>query len=325
MKILDFFRKIFNKELKQILLKSPKTRYQQLVESIDDLELCKLFLGSITPELIKQYQRYGAKAYEFPLQTRISKEHTIEIVQKFFEEIDDEMLRKVNDIINGNNPNIKLQMKENDNSGASVSQPDKFPIVVNVPIRNDIRQLYEFIHELTHTLDIENGDTETRRVLGEISPQCMERLLDDYLLGMSDEEMQKYGFDRKVIEKDIKTRRLMTFLTRYHNAISLDRRNGNRELDSRYMLAQIYSAHFNKFDKKEKCNKLISFIKCVQDDDFEKANETFGMQIGKENKLQREFYISDTISEVDTLVKPQNVENTKYKENTQEKEQDIIK
>jgi len=59
---------------------------------------------------------------------------------------------------------------------------------------------------------------------------------------------------------------------------------------------------------------IISFIKCVQDDDFEKANETFGMQIGKENKLQREFYISDTISEVDTLVKPQNVENTKYKD-----------
>ena len=249
----------------------------------------------------------------------------MEIAQNFFKSIDDEILKKANDIINGKNPNIKLQMKENDNSGASVSQPNQFPIVVNVPIRNDIRQLYELIHELTHTFDIENGDTETRRVLGEIAPQCMERLLDDYLLGMSDEEMQKYGFDKKVIEKDVKTRRLMTFLTRYHNAVSLDRRTGNRELDSRYMLAQIYSAHFNKFDKREKCYKLISFIKCVQDDDFEKANETFGIQIGKDNKLQREFYISDMISEVYTLVKTQNVQNTKYKENTQENEQDIIK
>jgi len=147
LKILDFFRKIFNKEPKQVSLNSPKTRYQELVESIDDLELCKMFVGSITPKLIKLDQQDGAKAYEFPLQTEISKEHTIEIAQKFFEEIDDEILKKVNDIINGNNPNIKLQMKENDNSAASVSQPDKFPIVVNVPIRNDIRQLYEFIRK----------------------------------------------------------------------------------------------------------------------------------------------------------------------------------
>ena len=98
-------------------MKSPKTRYQELVESIDDLGLCKLFVNSMTLELIKLDQQDGDKAHEFPLQTQISKEHTMEIAQNFFKSIDDEILKKANDIINGKNPNIKLQMKENDNSG----------------------------------------------------------------------------------------------------------------------------------------------------------------------------------------------------------------
>ena len=115
---------------------------------------------------------------------------------------------------------------------------------------------YEMIHELTHTLDIDNGDTTTRRVLGEVAPQCMERMLDNYLLTMTDNELNKYGFNKTILEKDIQDRRLSTFASRFHNTQNLNNRKGNRELDSRYMLAQIYSSHFNNLDKVVK-NRII--------------------------------------------------------------------
>lgn len=38
MKIVDFFKKIFGKNDNKQLLDAPKTQYQDLVESIDDLE-----------------------------------------------------------------------------------------------------------------------------------------------------------------------------------------------------------------------------------------------------------------------------------------------
>ena len=214
-------------------------------------------------------------------------------------------MKKYNAIVNGSNPNIMLQMEEFNGKGASVNSPEKVPVKVYVPIRGDIRQLYELVHECTHTFDIDNGDTSTRKVLGEVAPQCMERLLDDFLLGMSDEDMRKYSFDKEILEKDVRKRRITTFLSRFHNAQDLERRSGNRELDSRYMLAQIYSAHFNKFDKNEKKNKLLSFIECVKNDEFENANSCFELSIEKNarlNGLYRETYVGDAISEVMDLV-----------------------
>lgn len=309
MKIVDFFKRILGRKDDEKLLDAPKTQYQKLVESIDDLELCKMFVEkatrSVTPEIEKEIQKYGNKPYEYPLETRISTENTIELAQRFFESIDRGLYEKYNAIVNGSNPNIMLQMEEFNGKGASANSPQKMPVTVYVPIRGDIRQLYELVHECTHTFDIDNGDTSTRKVLGEVAPQCMERLLDDFLLGMSDEDMRKNGFDKEILGKNVRERRISTFLSRFHNAQNLERRSGNRELDSRYMLAQIYSAHFNKFDKNEKKNKILSFIECVKNDEFENANSCFELSIDRNarlNGLYRETYVGDAISEVMDLV-----------------------
>lgn len=321
MKIVDFFKRILRRKDDEKILDAPKTQYQKLVESIDDLELCKMFVEratkSVTPEIEKVIQKYGNKPYEYLLETRISKEDTIELARRFFESIDNGLYEKYNAIVNGSNPNIMLQMEEFNGKGASVNSPEKMPVTVYVPIRGDIRQLYELVHECTHTFDIDNGDTPTRKVLGEVAPQCMERLLDDFLLGMSDEDMRKYGFDKEILEKDVRERRISTFLSRFHNAQNLERRSGNRELDSRYMLAQIYSAHFNKFDKNEKKNKILSFIECVKNDEFENANSCFELSIEKNarlNVLHRETYVGDAISEVMDLVVPKDQDDSRNKQ-----------
>jgi len=307
MKIVDFFKRIFNKKTNQQTLNGQRTRYSEYVESIDDLELCKMFVErttrSVTPEIVKIIQQYEGKTYDYPLQTRISKDDSLELARRFFESIGNGFCEKYNKIINGGNPNLIFKMEEFNGKGACVTGPDKMPVTVYVPIRGDIRQLYELVHECTHTFDIDNGDTPTRKVLGEVAPQCMERLLDEFLLKMSDEDMQKYGFDRETIIKDVKDRRIITFLSRFNNAQDLNRGSRDRVLDSRYMLAQIYSAHFNKFDSNVKKNKLLSFIECVNNDDFYGANRCFEIQIDRNSKFERKKYINSTILEVVSLVR----------------------
>ncbi len=316
---------------KKSLPQPNKDPYAQKVEGIDDFELGRMFEKSITPEIertIKSYSENGS-IYNYPLQTQISEQHTIEIAKRFFESIDDEISVKLNDIINGNNIDINLVMTPYDGKeDANTSSPNSNnkPLRVFIPIRGDLRQLYELVHELTHTLDIDNGDTITREILGEVAPQCMERMLDTFLLEMSDEEMAKYGFDKSVLEKDIQDRRITTFISRYHNTQALNRGRGNRVIDSRYMLAQIYSAHFNKFDEKSKKPKIKDFISCVRNDDFDGANNVFGLQMDRNNKLQRGLYISDTMEEIRTIVVPKNNKNDlSVEKNINYKEQEEIK
>ena len=305
MKIIDYLKRIFNHKTNQQLLNAPKTRYEELVDSIDFLELSKIFINGITPDVTKTIPRYGSNPYEYPLQTKITTDHTIEIIQEFFESIDENMLKRVSEVIDGKNPEIKLNAEKYNGKGAEVSNPNQKPIIIYVPIRGDIRQLYEAVHEFTHIMDIDNGDTETRRVLGEVAPQCMERMLDDFLLGMSDSEMKKYRFDRNTIETDIKDRRIGTFISRYHD---VEKINNGKDIEkhSRYMLAQIYSTHFNNLDKGEKKSRLVSFIESVKNDDFYKANSCFGLSMNKNQKLQRELYVKNTISEVSNLIAPKN-------------------
>ena len=301
-KILNRLKKQQNKQLPQL----NKDEYSQKVEAIDDIEIGSMFVKSISQDVEQIIQTYSTNGsmYEYPLKTKISEQDTVELAKKFFADIDSESSAKIDDIIEGNNSNITLDMKPYDGSeGAHASNPNKRPIRVFVPIRGDIRQLYELIHELTHTLDIGNGDTTTRRVLGEVAPQCMERLLDEYLMSMSDEELKKYGFDKSLLQKDIQDRKVSTFISRYENVQAFNNRTGNREMDSRYMLAQVYSTHFNKFDIETKKQKIKAFISYVQDDEFEKANATLGMKIDKNNKLQRDIYINDTIEEVENINK----------------------
>lgn len=326
-KIVEKIFKRFSKD-KKSLPQLNKEPYAQKVEMIDDLELGRMFEKSITPEIertIKIYDENGA-IYDYPLQTQISEQHTIEIAKRFFESIDDEISVKLDDIINENNLDIKLVMKPYDGkegANASSPNPNNKPLRVFVPIRGDLRQLYELVHELTHTLDIDNGDTITRKILGEVAPQCFERMLDKFLLEMSDEEMAKYGFDKSVLEKDIQDRRITTFISRYHNTQALNRGRGNRVIDSRYMLAQIYSAHFNKFDEKCKRQKIKDFISCVRNDNFDGANNVFELQMDRNNKLQRGFYISDTMEEIRTIVVPKSNKNDlSIEKNINDKEQE---
>lgn len=314
MRIIDLFNKIFNRNHnKQNILTSGDQRYSQLVESIDGKDLSKRLIGSITPEVEAVRKKYAEDFYGYPLQTKISVSDTRELVKKFFSSINPDLYKWVCDIDADVNPYAKLD-KNYQGIESCVTNPNQLPVAIRLPVRGDLRQVYEAVHELTHTFDIKRGDTATRRVLGEIASQCMERLLDDFLLNLSDEDIKKYGFDRNTLEQDIIDRKLSTFFDRLRMTELIEKNEDGQELHLRYMLAQIYSSHIEQFGRAERIDRLKTFIEFVENDDFDGANNSLGMQIKKDNKLQRDNYIRDTISVVDILVKPEHKVDIEGKE-----------
>ncbi len=316
MGIMDLFKKS-GKRKEVSAVDSVDEKYREYVESIDDNGLSKLFVTGITPELEAERSKYGLDPYKYPLRTIVSAADTEIIVKKFFASISSKLHDRVCSFYEGTDPNARIN-GDYQGSDAKTSNPSKLPVTISIPLRGDLRQVYEAVHEITHALDIKNGDNPTRRVLGEVAPQCMERLIDDFLLKMSDEDMKEFGFDRSTLMDDIRTRRLSTFFSRFGNAESLDEfvracknpkidrkhPHGDRVEDSRYMLAQIYSTSFESYKGEEKIARLLTFIESVENDDFRGANRSLGMQIYRENAIQRDGYILKTISAVDSLVKP---------------------
>ncbi len=317
MGIGDLFKKFSKGKKSSPEVEIGDGKYRAYVEAIDDNGLSRLFVESMTPELEEARARFGNDQYYHPLKTRISVADTEWLVKKFFSRISSSYHSKVCGFYDGTDPNVRIDI-DSQSLVAKTSNPSKLPVTVTIPIRGNLSGLYEAVHEITHALDIANGDNPTRVVLGEVAPQCMERLLDTFLLEMSDNEMKKYGFDRKTIEKDIITRRLSTFFSRFNNAESLDEfvrthndpraerkhPHGDRTEDSRYMLAQIYSTNLDNYRWDEKVARLKTFISCVENDDFYGANRSLGMQIYKGNDDERIKYIKSTIEAVESLIKP---------------------
>lgn len=291
--------------------------YAQKVESIDDLELSSEFEKSISHDLMDKIRTYDSvqNIYEYPLKTKVSSENILEIAKDFFKSINPDISTKINEILENKSKDVYLELRKFDGKeDSNVSNPNKRPVRVFVPIKGDLRDVYNLVHELTHTLDIDNGDTTTRKILGEVAPQCMERMLDEFLLSMPEEKRKKYGFDLDVLKKDINKRQMTTFISRYRNALSLNHRRGNRMLDSRYVLAQIYSTKFMKYGINERKCRIVQFIEHVKNDDFEKANYDFEMEIDRQNSLQRRFLIGDCVEKANQIPDSVEISTGKIKE-----------
>ncbi len=317
MGLKDIFGKFSRKKEKTQESNTNVDVYAQKVESIDDLDLSSEFEKSISRDLMDKIRTYDSfqNIYEYPLKTKVSSENTLEIAKDFFESINPDILSKINEILESKSKDAYLEFRQFDGKeDSNVSNPNNRPVRVFVAIKGDLRDVYNLVHELTHTLDIDNGDTTTRKILGEVAPQCMERMLDEFLLSMPEEKRQKYGFDLDVLKKDINKRQMTTFISRSRNAFALNHRKGNRVLNSRYVLAQIYSTKFMRYGKNERRERIAQFIEHVKSDEFEKANNDFEMEIDRENSLQRRFLISDCVEKANQIPDSVEIPTGKIKE-----------
>lgn len=321
-KISKFFKNLFARAGKLFLADPKETLYKELGEKvdfilehkIDDIDLAVKFnylyqnnlMANGIRENYKEIQKYKVQGM-YTLQSKVTKEQALELAGKFLTSVFPDKKEHFLEILKGegkNNENQKifLRLDEIGKTEPYTTAPD-YPsddITVNVPLYGDLRDVYSLVHEITHTMDARSGANETRSILGEIAPQAMERALDDFLDKMSKEDREKYGFDLKTLEQDIKDRRLATFVDRTRIIRDLPRQDGPDKMkSSRYMLAQIYQSKFLKLYKSPEQfgQEITKFTKAIEANDFEKANSIVGIDLNPRKISEREGYIFETIKQ----------------------------
>ena len=117
----------------------------------------------------------------------------------------------------------------------------------------------------------------------------MERLLDNYLIDLDDESLEKYGINKDTSEQDIKRRQTYTFLSRYEKIKDFNIQKGNSIENLRYSLAQLYSSAFTRLDSKKQINELKDFMQNISNNNMEKCCDSFNFDF--RNKLRTEFSV----------------------------------
>lgn len=181
------------------------------MESINDIDLgykieSAIKMRGVDKVVDKLRQKYENKLkenegiYDYQLQTTLNNEQVIELTQKFFRSIDDDMADKVDDIITGHtktgngqfidlqtypfdenlkyyhtkyDTNVKKYGTRRTQAMAQMPKQNSNDVVIYVPLKGDLRDVYSLVHEISHSFDTKNGDNDTRKVLGEVAPQCM--------------------------------------------------------------------------------------------------------------------------------------------------------
>lgn len=322
--LLKLINKIFNKKNNNIEL-LPPTQSEKLLNEITSSGTIKNFEKEINYGLniVKLDSLYGKKLgtekyiYNLPLASKLSENQTISLAKHFFISLGTELAGKANIVLSGENSQFKFVFENygqslDRNGNTRDAEVSNFSEVY-CPIRGNLRDLYNMVHEITHTFDLSNGDNEARKVFGEIAPQCMERMLDEYLLNLNDEDIQKYGLDRNILIQDVRNRQLSTFLSRKDNIKSFNNGTGNKELHLRYILAQIYSCEYMKLDKNTRISELLELMKSIESNDTISCSKAFGVDL--KNRIKMQLIMSDIVK---------NIKKTNNQILLQEKLQEIL-
>lgn len=322
--LLKLINKIFNKKNNKIE-SLQTTQSEEILNEITNSGIIKDFEREINNEIniIDLDNLYGKKLgtekyiYNLPLESKLSESQAILLAKQFFKSLGTELSEKANLVLSDKDSKFKFILEKYGQSLDRNGNPREAEVShfseVYCPTRGDLRDLYNIIHEITHTFDLGNEDTEARKIFGEIAPQCMERMLDEYLLNLSDEDIQKYGLDRNILMQDIRNRQVSTFLSRKDNIKSFNKGTSDKELDLRYILAQIYSSECMKLDNKTRTSELFKLIKSIESNDTISCSEVFGIDL--KNRLKMQFIISDIV---------RNAKNTNNQILLQEKLQEIL-
>lgn len=305
--LLKLINKIFSKNNNNIKL-LPPTQSEQLLIDIMNSGTIRDFEREINNGLdIRKIDNiYGKKLgneryiYNLPLSSKLSERQTIELAKRFFSSLGIELSDKANQVIDGTDSRFNFIFEE---YGGTIGRDGRTREAevsnfneVYCPKRGDLRDLYSIIHEVTHTFDLTKGDTEARKIFGEIAPQCMERMLDEYLLNLSGNDIQKYGLDRNTLIQDVKNRQVSTFLSRKDNVKSFNTGTGNRTLDLRYILAQLYSYNFMKLDSDTRTCKMVEFMESIENNDIDSCYKAFGIDFL--NKLKTQFVMQGIVNSI---------------------------
>lgn len=314
---------------------SSRTTSQKIMQDFtNNYHLAEYFKRNIDSNINinELMQLYGKRLenesyfYNLPLLTKLSKEQTTELAKDFFKTLDPKLYKKAEDILDcKNNEYIFVFEKEgnkyeNSNNNDNVEildyirkvrkpDPEQFDIFkpkengehrrytcISIPEKGDLRDLYCIVHEITHTFDKDDKDTETREIFSEVAPHCTERMLDEFLLNLSDEYIKTYGINREMLKQDIKDRKISTFLQRYYSINSLNNKNERTLKDLKYTLGLLYSSSFMNLSSKTRINELTKFIDNIKENNMNACSKSFGINLN--NKLNVQFKIDQLVQNI---------------------------
>ena len=123
------------------------------------------------------------------LKTRVDRNQTIAIVFGFFRElgIDVSKLLEEGKYNNEREQAVYLSfnkgVKRNETTSPTFAGEDVHAYAKETGTLTDV---YSLVHEISHTLYVQNQFGEARMILGEVIPQCMERMFDGYLIELAE-------------------------------------------------------------------------------------------------------------------------------------------
>lgn len=285
-----------------------------LSDKINDKELVSQYLY-VFEYILNMYKNNGIDLYKtassyidatkngdmYQLNTKLNINQVKEIAFDFFSKLNcgAEIKKTIEEDINKN----KIHF-DNKNPNCSASFDGKNH---NVYLTNygDLRDLYTVAHEYTHAFDSLSGHKITRRLTSETNAQCMERLLDSYLLSLSDNDLSKYNIDRKTLEEDILDRNIATFYNRF-GLIEQIIQNKNKTKNMGYIFAQIYSTEFSKLSFDKQINLIDSMIKNTREDNFDDYLSSMPCDLTINNSNRNQILFSNLKDLMDKLSKKTN-------------------
>ena len=324
---VDKILRIFNRILKKQNMLEP-SESEKFLQSILQDGVIREYTDCIEKNLNLKYldNQYGKKIgngnriYNLELKSKLEEQQVLDLAKKFFSSLGLDFEKKAESVIDGKSDKFKFVCepygKTSINGQPRESELRNFKEIF-CPIRGDLRDLYSVVHEVTHSMDLENGETEARTIFGEIAPQCMERLLDEFLLNMSDIDMQKYGFDRNLLIQDVRHRIVSTFLDRKDAAYKFNKGTYINQVDKkekqysfkekreflRYTLAQIYATELMQMPENKRADAVQELMKNIQENDITSCSKSFGVDLFNKIKMQNVFYdVTENIKRKDHMI-----------------------
>lgn len=94
------------------------------------------------------------------------------LAKKFFSSLGTDFEKKAEPVIDGKSTKFKFITEpygQTTINGQSIGPALRNFDEIFCPMHGDLRDLYSVVHEVTHSMDLEKGETEARTIFGEIA------------------------------------------------------------------------------------------------------------------------------------------------------------
>ena len=200
---------------------------------------------------------------QFPkFKTQFSDKQIIEITKKFYE---------------------SLGIKENIN------------IEINIK-KGNIKDLFQLVNQIAQSF----SKIEKNNVYSKVVPKCVEKMFEDYINNLTDNQLKELDLNKQIIQDDI-------ILMNIQETMKLQNElKEPKELNIRHILGKMYSTKFFEIMNRDRLNKDGQFRLLLQTISNIKSGQKTILEVDKDNSMQLhslgEGVIHDTNNKINQFI-----------------------